>query len=435
MLKWQLYNKEEYSEIYFRGDSPRSFAEWATVVPVNSARVYWLSPNAFLTKGYHIDWLSDVTRAKKNFPRFYFRIQTTLPYQDLCIWATTDMEAYRTLYEMTMYNDFASSLKGISDNTGIKLPTMLLREVLNKATNPLELKNIRFQSTFASRVLAQSGESTSITFAYCAFELAAEEGFVDGMLSKTDKNSGLTKICFILTLPFHSEQNLVRLMMSEYGPIDFSYLYPNSPYPEAVLDSLCNSPRLQSLEVCENNFTSLVAYAGFVNSLHSTSLRSLTITDYDIRDLAFPVEIFEKLALTHFSMDRVSFCESGWRSLLQAIPKCKTLISLEFKDILWWDSEDDEVAQVAFAMELAQFLKDNTNILTTNKKSYFGDHSYNGNGGILYTTYLAPILEHNRLIKNLKTLEERENYEVRGFLAAEVVGTRFASNSPAATQF
>jgi len=44
----------------------------------------------------------------------------------------------------------------------------------------------------------------------------------------------------------------------------------------------------------------------------------------------------------------------------------------------------------------------------------------------VYTTHIAPILEHNRLIQNLKTFKERGNYQERGFLVAEAVGTRFA---------
>jgi len=46
----------------------------------------------------------------------------------------------------------------------------------------------------------------------------------------------------------------------------------------------------------------------------------------------------------------------------------------------------------------------------------------------LYTTYLAPVLEHNCLRHNLKTLKEREKYEVRGCLVSEAVGTGFAEN-------
>jgi len=99
--------------------------------------------------------------------------------------------------------------------------------------------------SFAGRLLAQSGHSTSITLAGCAFEPVAKEAFVDGMLSKTNKNYGLTKLHFVDTLSFHFNQTLVHLMMSEYGPIEFSH-------------SLHNSPRLQSLELYEESFTSNV---------------------------------------------------------------------------------------------------------------------------------------------------------------------------------
>jgi len=46
---------------------------------------------------------------------------------------------------------------------------------------------------------------------------------------------------------------------------------------------------------------------------------------------------------------------------------------------------------------------------------------------VMYTTHIAPILEHNRLIKNLKTLIEKGNYQERGFLVTEVVEMWFTT--------
>jgi len=428
MLKWHLYNKEKYNEIYFRGDTPRSFSEWDTVVRAKSECVYWLSPDAFITHGYKVDWLNRKTRAKKNFPQCHLRIRVT-SHRVFDIWATTETEAFRTLYEMTLYSDFGSSLEKILHNhhdNDIKLPTLLLKVILEKAINPLELKNINFQSTFAGRVLAQSGQNTSITFDGCVFVPPAEEAFVDGMLSTTVQNSGLTSLFFRTTLPFSSEQRLIRLMMSGNGPTAFSYLYPESHCSEEVLDCLRNSPRLQSLGLCDENFTSNEAYSSFVGSLNSTSLRSLTIWDWNMREDAFPVGIFEKLALTHFSMLHVSFDEAGWKNLLQGITKCQTLISLEFKCITWQRSGYEEISGAGMALALAQFLKENPNILAINSKSYFRYDADDDDDDILYTIHLAPILEHNRLIKNLRSLKVNGNDKVRGFLVAEAVGTRFA---------
>ncbi len=69
-MKWQLYEKEVYSEIYFWEDLPHSFSEWETVLQENAQCVYWLSPNALISHGYMDDaqWLSEVTAAKWNFP-------------------------------------------------------------------------------------------------------------------------------------------------------------------------------------------------------------------------------------------------------------------------------------------------------------------------------------------------------------------------------
>jgi len=45
----------------------------------------------------------------------------------------------------------------------------------------------------------------------------------------------------------------------------------------------------------------------------------------------------------------------------------------------------------------------------------------------MYTTHIASILEHYRLINNLKRFEERGNYKERGFLVAEAVETQIAT--------
>jgi len=185
IMKWQLYNKEVYNEIYFRGESPRSISEWETVVQANPKCVYWLSPNAFISHGYYNDeWLSTVTAAKRNFPRFYFMVRT-IPHM-FWIWATTEMEAFRTLYEMASYSDFASSFQGLTYNRGatnnIKLPTLLLKKLLSQATNHVWFEKIDFVSSYAGRVLASSGRSKIISFDRCAFQPPAEEAFVHGML-------------------------------------------------------------------------------------------------------------------------------------------------------------------------------------------------------------------------------------------------------------
>ncbi len=346
------------------------------------------------------------------------------------------MEAFRTLYEMTSYSDFAPSLKEVFhpyDNNNITLPTLLLKGVLKKAVNPLEFENIHFQSAFAGRVLAQSGQSTRLSLVGCAFEPAAEEAFVEGMLSKTDSNSGLTGLCFLDQSPFRSEQNLVRLLMSEYGPMEFSYLWPDSPYSEEMLISLRNSPGLQSLALCSENFADdYDKYGGFLSSLNSTtstSLRILTIHGWNSPlNVDFPVEIFQNLSLTHFSLRFTALNEASWKNLLKEIPKCTTLVSLEFGNIEWWGSEERDIAAVEFAVELALFLKNNPNILYTNKKDFMAEDVgiIGGKDDVVYTTHIAPILEHNRLIQNLKTFKERGNYQERGFLVAEAVGTRFA---------
>jgi len=187
---------------------------------------------------------------------------------------------------------------------------------------------------------------------------------------------------------------------------------------------------LQSLTLCSENFEDFEDYGDFLSSLSSTtssSLRILTIQGWYSTEVAFPVEIFQNLSLTHFAFKFPTFDEASWKNLLQEIPKCSTLISLEFWNIEWWGSQQRKIAAVEFAMEVAQFLRNNPTILFTNKKGFIGiDFDGDGEDDVAYTTYIAPILEYHRLIVNLKTLRERGNYQVRGFLVAEAVGTRFA---------
>jgi len=125
----------------------------------------------------------------------------------------------------------------------------------------------------------------------------------------------------------------------------------------------------------------------------------------------------------------VYFNEAGWKSICQELPKCKTLNSLEFSSIGWWSSNKKEVAASEFAVKFAQLLKYCPNILFTNETEFFcddddDDDDYDDN--VLYQTHFSPIPEHNRLTKNMITLRKKENYQVRSFLVAEAVGTRFA---------
>jgi len=79
----------------------------------NGIRLFVRIPNAFigcLMHRYQIGWLNKVTGAKINFPDCYLRIRMT-SHRVFYIWATTEMEAFRTLYEMTLYSDFGSSLE------------------------------------------------------------------------------------------------------------------------------------------------------------------------------------------------------------------------------------------------------------------------------------------------------------------------------------
>jgi len=68
------------------------------------------------------------------------------------------MEAFCTLYEMTLYDDFASSFATIlsyDEESNIKLPTMLLKAILQKASNSHCFGHFDFHSALAGKVLAQ----------------------------------------------------------------------------------------------------------------------------------------------------------------------------------------------------------------------------------------------------------------------------------------
>jgi len=178
---------------------------------------------------------------KRNFPRCYFMVNTKSRMFHL--WATTEAEAFRTLYEMASYTDFPSSFEGLKyhiEETKIKLPTMVLKKILEKSMDEVNFDGIDFVSACTGRVLASSGHSKAISFYGCSFQPPAEEAFVEGMLSKADKNSGCIGLHFNETLPFSSDQILVRLIDGQ-ALKDLSFFPDDSPYSTQVLDSLRNS--------------------------------------------------------------------------------------------------------------------------------------------------------------------------------------------------
>jgi len=251
---------------------------------------------------YGDQWLSSMTTTKRNFPRSYFMVRTKQHLFD--VWATTEMEAFRTLYEMSLYHDFHLLFTEIyrrPRETRLKLPTLLLKKILKKAINHICFEGIDIVSALAGRVLASSGRSKTIHFDRCVFRPAAEEAFVDEMLSKADKNSGCTGLHIGDTLPFSSDQILARLIDGQVLK-DLSFFSNHSAYSEQLLISLRNSQTLQSLDFYPENFISFDDFAGFVSSLHSSSLQRLRIHHWNFDRAAFPVEIFRKLFLKEFSM-------------------------------------------------------------------------------------------------------------------------------------
>jgi len=140
------------------------------------------------------------------------------------------------------------------------------------------------------------------------------------------------------------------------------------------------------------------------------------------------VQIFSKLLLTEFHVENARFNEAGLKSIRQALSKCKTLNRLEFSNIAW-RSDEYVCVEGEFLIKFEQLLQDNPNILFTNTKGFFYNvyfYDDDGRDDEEYTILFAPILEHNRLLKNLTILKRKENYQVRGFLVAEAVGRRFA---------
>jgi len=141
--------------------------------------IYWLSPNAFMMiGGYGMHWLSSAMRTKQNFPQCYLHVSTTdwLLY----IFATSKREAFCTMYEMTFYSNFATLFERIlhdDKDTNIVLPTMLLKEIIQKAMNPLYFSRIHYPSALTGKLLAHCGHkhNASITFVECAFAPATKK--------------------------------------------------------------------------------------------------------------------------------------------------------------------------------------------------------------------------------------------------------------------
>jgi len=100
-------------------------------------------PNAFISHGYEIPWLTSVMTAKRNFPQCYFQVGTTPHVFE--IRASTEIEVFHTLYEMVSYSNF-HHFEG---------------------------------SALAGRVLAQSGHyRATLDLSECVFQPAAEEVFL-----------------------------------------------------------------------------------------------------------------------------------------------------------------------------------------------------------------------------------------------------------------
>jgi len=427
-----IYDESQIIEI--AGDHvPNTFEQWKDIFDgYGSKCLFWLTECLIVMKQDDLDWLQDLVELLPSTWDSHFPDPTLMLWTrndcPLVLFATVEMEAFGLLHEMVTYPDFSSRCEGIVYSRGNQLgaiPTLLMKEILEKTEGMFTLCNILFRSEFSGRVLATSGRNTSIMFRGCEFLALAEEAFLQAMTTKADENMGLTDIYMYKAYPFNKQTLLRLLQRNELKTLAlYGYSYGHTPpvifdphteqFLEELLEAIGSSRRLENFKVpyC-TDFASYESYVNFINGLRSESLRHLHIEFYGCEDktISLPVDCLSELSLTNFSFNHVILSRTRWNKLLEELGKCTMLPSLTLKYASW-----REVYGRLAAVEFQSFLKVHPNIDTLETEHFFDTYTY--------TKCIVPTLEHNWWHKRIQSLLDND---LRSALVAEALARVFAS--------
>jgi len=350
--------------------------------------------------------LSFVRNDTKSFPEPLYCINIS-DHHDmktivrLEVYSSSDSDALNFLDQLGKYRDFTPRFRSLISNIGSRryISPCFLENVLRDAQVEIEFRRVIFDSARDGHAFPTFGRDVMVYFLDCEFKSEAADAFFRGMITKSDRNIGLTGLAIHIRIPFSEEMLITLLRMNlldTYGVRGLVIGKLSSTALCAIRES-----QLRSLRLAGAGFNTWADMRCFLTSLRSTVLEKLTIDWCMCKDIfpAVAVAIQHCPALIHVSLDNVWLDREDWGCLLNAFRSHTKLSSLSLKYVRWSNTTYEETA-----LDFAAMLKENTNIDKLETASFFS----HGEDVRFLEKRIKPQVEHNYYSKWFPSLHRTE---------------------------
>jgi len=319
------------------------------------------------------------------------------------------------LEQLGNYRDFTPRFRSLESPSGTQryISPSFLENVLQDAPAKIEFRFVGFESAREGRAFATLGRNVNVAFMGCAFSSDAADAFLEGMITKSDWNVGLTGMTIGITMAFSEEILLTLLRMNLLDTYEVTGIFTGNLSDEAL--RAIQESQLKTLSLAGGGFDPTMNLMCFLIQLQSNVLERLTlISYYDESPIpAVAMAIKQCPALIHVNLNQVQLDGAHWDCLLNAFRNHKVLSSLTLKKARWRDYTYEQAA-----LGFATMLKENSNIEKLETESFF---NYFQEARILETR-IMPQVEHNYYSKRLPSLQRAEAASMRAALVAQALG-------------
>ncbi len=335
--------------------------------------------------------------------------------EELYVYSNPCRPASKCLDQLGKYQDFTPRFHKLNCMNGCDnfMSLYFLERVLDDAQAEIEFDRVCFEGACQGHAFSIFGHDTMVMFNACEFLSDAADAFRQGMITKSDRNVGLTGMAIDGWVPF--PENILITLFRRNLLQTYKLRCVCKDYHSAKGLSAMQKSQLRSLSLHGIGFSTYDYFARFLHSFHSSTLERLALCSY-YSGCASPVvalAIEQCPMLIHFSLDHARLNRAHWDCILNAIRNHKVLSSLTLKYGAWKDITYEEAAAGFTVM-----LKENANIEKLETESFFS----NGRDSPLLETKIMLHVVHNYYSKRFSSLHRTEAANTRAALVGKALG-------------
>jgi len=247
--------------------------------------ILWLTEKMFIAKD-NTKFVSFVRyRNAKRFTDRRYCIHMTGPHDmktivELHVYSQSDLDAFKFLDQLGKYQDFTPCFRRLQTMSAYRrvISPCFLENVLRDAQGEIEFCSVTFKIAREGHAFATFGCNVTVVFLDCEFKSEAADAFLQGMITKSNRNVGLTGIKTFITIPFSEEMLITLLRMNLLD----TYQVPLVLRNKLSSTALCaiRESQLRSLRLGRVGFNSSADMRCFLTSLRSTVSEKLTLDLY-----------------------------------------------------------------------------------------------------------------------------------------------------------